>query len=152
METSLFKQKVIDLIRQIPAGKVASYGQIALYAGLPRAAREVGGILKQTKEDLPWWRVVNNAGRISIEGNWEADKGLQKTLLSAEGLAIGDNFTFDIEKYRWIMPESEVRKLQLPSEYIDGIIEKHIGTSSKIKAQKAKPSSKLKVNNLKLFD
>ncbi|MDP3941821.1 MAG: MGMT family protein [bacterium] len=149
---SPFQQKVIDLIRLIPQGKVASYGQIALYAGLPRAAREVGGILKQTKEDLPWWRVVNNEGRISIEGNWEADKGLQKKLLIAENVEVREDFAFDIEKYRWIMPESEVRKLQLPSEYIDRIIEKHIGMSSKIKVQKAKPSSKLKVNNLKLFD
>lgn len=122
---SPFKQKVINLIRLIPEGKVASYGQIALYAGLPRAAREVGGILKETKEDLPWWRVVNNAGRISIEGNWDADKTLQKKLLSAEGVAIGDDFTFDIEKYRWRMQESEVRKLQLPVEYIEKIIQKY---------------------------
>lgn len=125
MEVSPFKQKVIDLIRLIPEGKVASYGQIALYAGLPRAAREVGGILKQTKEDIPWWRVVNNAGRISIEGNWEADKGLQRKLLSAEGIEIREDFTFDIEKYRWRMQESEVRKLQLPVEYIEKIVQKY---------------------------
>lgn len=145
MEVSPFQQKVIDLIRLIPEGKVASYGQIALYAGLPRAAREVGGILKWaggnvkvdpfgklrvnanqgSSIDLPWWRVVNNAGRISIEGNWEADKGLQKKLLSAEGIEIREDFTFDIEKYRWRMQESEVRKLQLPVEYIEKIIEKY---------------------------
>lgn len=123
--TSPFQQKVIALIRLIPAGRVASYGQIALYAGLPRAAREVGGILKQTQEDLPWWRVINNAGRISIEGNWDADKPLQSKLLQAEGIEVSKDFTLDIEKYRWIMPESEVRKLQLPPEYIEKIIAKY---------------------------
>ena len=128
---SPFQQKVIDLIRLIPEGKVASYGQIALYAGLPRAAREVGGILKQTKEDLPWWRVVNNAGRISIEGNWEADKPLQKKLLSAEGIEVREDFTCDIEKYRWVMAEGEVRKLQLSVEYIEKIVEKYTKNSYK---------------------
>jgi methylated-DNA-protein-cysteine methyltransferase-like protein len=125
MNSSPFKQKVIDLVRQVPYGNVASYGQIALYAGLPRAAREVGSILKETKEDLPWWRVVNNAGRISIEGNWEADKPLQAKLLRAEGIEIRDDYSFDIEMVRWRMPEDEVRKLQLPSEYIERIIAKY---------------------------
>lgn len=122
---SPFKQKVIDLVCMIPRGQVASYGQIALYAGMPRAAREVGGTLKETKEDVPWWRVVNNAGRISIEGNWEADKPLQSKLLKAEGIEVRENYTFDMMKYRWIMPKEEVEKLQLPPAYIDKIIAKY---------------------------
>lgn len=124
-EKSAFKQKVIAIIRLIPHGRVASYGQIALYAGLPRAAREVGGILKETQEDLPWWRVLNNAGKISIDGNWNADKPLQSKLLRAEGIEVREDFTLDIKKYRWIMPEEEVRKLQLPDEYIEKILVKY---------------------------
>lgn len=124
---SIFKQKVIDLVLQIPHGKVASYGQIALYAGLPRAAREVGWILNSTegKVDLPWWRVTNNTGYLSIRGTVISDKELQRKLLVAEGIKVMEDFTFDIEKYRWRMPESEVRKLQLPSEYIEKIVEKY---------------------------
>ncbi len=129
---SIFKQKVIDLVRMIPQGKVASYGQIALYAGLPRAAREVGWILNGTegKVDLPWWRVVNNTGYLSIRGPVVSDKELQRKLLRAEGIEVREDFTFGIEKYRWIMPEEEVRKLQLPVEYIEKIIEKYRSTNS----------------------
>ena len=124
MESS-FKHRVIDIIRLIPHGKVASYGQIALYTGLPRAAREVGWILKASKDDMPWWRVLNNSGRISIEGNWEADKGLQRRLLESEGVEVSDDFTLDIEKYRWRITPAEAKKLQLPAEEIDHIIQKY---------------------------
>lgn len=120
-----FKQRVIDIIRLIPHGKVVSYGQIALYAGLPRAAREVGWILKASKDDMPWWRVLNNSGRISIEGNWEADKTLQSKLLSAEDIVVREDFTLDIEKYRWRISEEEAKKLQLPQEEIERIVEKY---------------------------
>jgi methylated-DNA-protein-cysteine methyltransferase-like protein len=124
-DASPFKQRVVEIIRRIPQGLVASYGQIALYAGFPRAAREVGSVLKRTKEDLPWWRVVNNTGRISIEGNWEADKPLQSKLLRAEGVEVREDFSLDIEKHRWRMPEREIRMLQLPEEYITKIITKY---------------------------
>lgn len=122
---SEFQKKVIELIRLIPYGNVASYGQIALYAGMPRAGREVGWTLRQVKEDMPWWRVVNNSGRISIDGNMEADKDLQKKLLEAEGIAIEDDYTFAIEKYRWIMSEEMLMKLQLPEEYIQRVMAKY---------------------------
>lgn len=64
-----FKQKVIDYIRRVPKGRVISYGQAAAFAGNPRAARQVGGILKSLAPDsgVPWWRVINNQGVISIK-------------------------------------------------------------------------------------
>ena len=77
---SPFTEKVVAIVRMIPQGKIASYGQVALYAGLPRAARQVGWVMREVQEDMPWWRVLNNKGRISIEGNWHADKHLQKKL------------------------------------------------------------------------
>jgi len=98
-----FKQLVLHLVSQIPYGKVASYGQIALYAGVPRAARQVGWILNHTtdaKDSLPWWRVVNNSGRISIKGSQYTAYD-QKLRLEAEGIKIAQNFTFNIENYRW---------------------------------------------------
>jgi methylated-DNA-protein-cysteine methyltransferase related protein len=120
-----FKEKVIHVVRMIPYGCVASYGQVALYCGLPRAAREVGWTLKNTSEDVPWWRVVNNAGRISIEGNWEVGKEDQARLLRAEGVELREDFSFDIEKYRWRIHEDEVRRLQLPQEIVRKIVEKY---------------------------
>lgn len=99
-----FKQSVLEQVKQIPYGKVASYGQIALYAGSPRAARQVGWILNKMEESetsLPWWRVVNNSGRISIKGSAYTAID-QKLRLENEGIKIDNDFTFDIKKYRWL--------------------------------------------------
>lgn len=122
---SSFKEKVIQIVRMIPRGKVASYGQVALYCGLPRVAREVGWTLRSMQEDVPWWRVINNAGRVSIEGNFHADKSTQSALLRAEGVEVSEDFTLDIEKYRWRISEEEVKKLQLPEEIIQRVVEKY---------------------------
>ena len=100
-----FRQKVLAVVKKIPHGRVASYGQIALYAGKPRGAREVGWILHSTEMQpqvqIPWWRVINNAGRISIKGSYSNTPDLQRKLLTAEGVEVAKNFDIDIEKYRW---------------------------------------------------
>src|SRR3989344_569206 len=113
---SPFRDRVIAIVRMVPYGKVASYGQIALYAGLPRAAREVGWILNSTEgnEDLPWWRVINNKGLISIKGTKTSDpRSLQKKLLEAEGIVVSDNFEVDMTKYRWKISNEQAKQLQL---------------------------------------
>ncbi len=100
--TTPFKNKVIKVVSKIPYGCVASYGQVALYCGAPRAAREVGWTLNRMEnvDEVPWWRVVNNTGRITIKGSsFSAD--MQRILLRAEGLIISEDFTFNIEEYRW---------------------------------------------------
>ena len=122
---SSFKEKVIQIVKMVPHGKVASYGQVALYCGLPRAAREVGWTLREMQEDMPWWRVVNNSGRISIDGNFHADKPTQKKLLEHEGVIVNDDYTFEIENYRWRISDEEVKKLQLSDEVIQRIILKY---------------------------
>ena len=121
---SPFKQKVIEIIRLVPSGKVVSYGQVAAYAGVPRAAREVGWILNGTEsfDELPWWRVVNNKGFLSIRGNQTADKDIQKKLLEADGIIVSDDYELDMEQYRYHMPIEELKKLQLSSEYIDQLL------------------------------
>jgi methylated-DNA-protein-cysteine methyltransferase-like protein len=98
-----FKQTVLTIIASIPKGKVMSYGQIAAHAGSPRAARQVGGILRASSDSdrLPWWRVLNNEGRITIKGNWFATKELQKSLLEKEGIIVNKDFKLDIERYRF---------------------------------------------------
>lgn len=99
-----FREKVIGFVKSVPKGKVVSYGQVAAAAGSPRAARQVGGILRAAnteKEKLPWWRVLNNKGEISIKGNWEASKELQAQLLKKEGVEVSKEFFLDITKYRY---------------------------------------------------
>lgn len=102
-----FQQKIIEAVKLIPEGKVVSYGQVALYIGMPRGAREVGWALSDMDPDsLPWWRVINNAGRISIKGNNYVDANNQKELLEAEGVQVSDKFEINIETYRFQLPLS----------------------------------------------
>jgi methylated-DNA-protein-cysteine methyltransferase related protein len=120
---SPFTKKVIEIVRLIPAGKVVSYGQIALYIGSPRAARQVGWILRQIGADtsIPWWRVVNQKGRISIKGNFNADRELQKKLLESEGVEITD-FSVDMGKYKFVAGSHFLKKLHLEEKNIDKIV------------------------------
>lgn len=120
---STFKEKVIKVVRMIPQGKVMSYGQVAAYIGVPRAARQVGWTLRsiESSVDLPWWRVINNSGRISIDGNLYNDKHVQRKLLSAEGVTILENFTLDIDQYRFIPSDVQLKKMQLDETYIQSL-------------------------------
>ncbi len=98
-----FREKVIAAVQTVPYGTVVSYGQIALMIGAPRAARQVGWMLNSCEGvvDLPWWRVINNAGRISIKGTKYNDANLQRRLLESEGIPVSDHYELDIEKYRF---------------------------------------------------
>ena len=95
-----FSELVLTIVKSVPKGKVVSYGQVALMADRPRAAREVGWILnQQSDEQTPWWRVINNSGRISIKHS-EISAQQQKELLEKEGIKVSENYIIDIEKYR----------------------------------------------------
>jgi len=101
---SEFSQKVLLEVKNIPEGRVASYGQIALWAGRPRAAREVGWILNQNDDkDIPWWRVVNKDGRITFKGSLLFSPQDQIRALQAEGIKI-HHFQLDINKYGFKKP------------------------------------------------
>lgn len=101
-----FKEKVIKSILSIPEGKVTTYGTIALMAGLPRGGRLVGGILhlQTEKYGLPWQRVINREGFISVSCT-EHQKSLQKALLESEGVDVSDEFMVDLQKFGWWGPE-----------------------------------------------
>jgi methylated-DNA-protein-cysteine methyltransferase-like protein len=96
-----FHQRVIEIIKQIPRGKVATYGQIAVYAGSPRAARQVVRTLHSSsrKEDLPWHRVVNSQGRISLKPGQGYE--IQKTLLMKEGVVFDLQDNIDFDHFLW---------------------------------------------------
>lgn len=123
---SLFKKYVLEIVKKVPYGTVVSYGQVALYAGVPRAARQVGWILNQSEgnTEIPWWRVINNAGRITIKGAKYNDAELQRKLLKSEGVEVDDDFNLDIEKYRFIADEKFFKKLKFDEEYLDVINKK----------------------------
>jgi methylated-DNA-protein-cysteine methyltransferase related protein len=124
---SQFMQKVIIVIRSVPQGKVVSYGQVAVYVGVPRAARQVGWTLRHMEEtvSVPWWRVINNTGRISIQGNIHNDRLLQKKLLEQEGVTVHEDFTLDIEQYRFKADKTLLRAWELPETYREFVLTKY---------------------------
>lgn len=101
-EISPFTAKVIALIKQVPSGKVATYGQIAKLAGKPQGSRGVSWILHSSSKahKLPWQRILNSKGKISFPvGSAEFKK--QKQLLVKEGIEFNDNHEIDLKKFLW---------------------------------------------------
>ncbi|MFT8322443.1 MAG: MGMT family protein [Bacillus sp. (in: firmicutes)] len=94
-----FTSNVIKILRSIPAGKVMTYGQVAKIAGSSRGARQVVRVLHSMsdKYQLPWQRVVNASGKISIQN--EEAKMLQKQLLEEEGMVFEENDQISLKKY-----------------------------------------------------
>jgi methylated-DNA-protein-cysteine methyltransferase-like protein len=100
-----FGHKAIAVIRRIPAGRVATYGQVAALAGSPRAAIIVGQILRHqtASAQLPWQRVINREGRISIN-NIEYPAEAQAELLRAEGVVVKERngtYFIDLKRFQW---------------------------------------------------
>lgn len=99
--TAFFDQ-VHQVVRCIPAGKVATYGQIARLLGQPRAARTVGWALRAAPEgsDLPWQRVINARGTVSF-GAGTPGAELQRALLEAEGIVFDEQGRVDLKVHGW---------------------------------------------------
>ncbi len=99
--TSDFTRDVIKIIKNIPSGKVLTYGRIAKFAGNPQAARQVSWLLHSStkKYNLPWHRVINSLGKISMKSL--DDREYQKRLLEKEGVAFRDNYKIDLKKFLW---------------------------------------------------
>lgn len=95
-----FKDRVIQIVKKIPRGKVTTYGTIATLAGVSRGARLVGGVLHFNIDDTPWHRVINRHGFISTKC-LEHPKKLQKAFLQQEGIEVSADFMVDLKKYGW---------------------------------------------------
>ena len=97
-----FRQAIYDVTRAIPPGKVATYGQIAVLAGQPRAARQVGYAMAALDEDsgVPWQRVVNAQGRISARADGQCEP-LQQILLEEEGVEFDASGRIDLARFGW---------------------------------------------------
>lgn len=99
--TLSFSAKVLYVIKNIPSGRVLSYGRVAALAGDYRASRQVVRILHSSskKHSLPWHRIINSAGKISLPGPDAYYR--QKSLLEAEGVEFSSNDMIDLKKYLW---------------------------------------------------
>ncbi|UCC44783.1 MAG: MGMT family protein [Candidatus Zixiibacteriota bacterium] len=96
-----FHQRAVQVVKKIPRGRVATYGQIAALAGSPRAARQVVRVLNTAseKEKLPWHRVINREGRVVLKPGRGYE--LQKALLKDEGVVFDDNGLVDFDRFLW---------------------------------------------------
>ena len=95
------RRRIHAVVRRIPHGKVATYGQIAALAGLPRHARQVGYAMRDLPQgsDLPWHRVLNARGEVSTRAatGWE---DVQRDLLEQEGIELAGE-RVDLARYGW---------------------------------------------------
>jgi len=78
-----FETDILEIVRSLASGEIATYGEVAAEAGKPGAARAVGSTLRKYGSDVPWWRVVAASGRL-VPGN----EGLQRSHLSEEGVVV----------------------------------------------------------------
>lgn len=95
-----FRLAVERLMSRLPMGKVTTYGDLAVMAGRPRAARIVGGIAHRGSEELPWHRLVNASGGLAT--GYPGGQDVQRQLLEQEGIKCDGNYrVVDFEERRW---------------------------------------------------
>lgn len=106
-----FFEKVYGVVRQIPQGRVTSYGAIARYLGAAGSARMVGWALNSshTKEDVPAQRVVNRMGMLTGKHHFSGSNAMQ-LLLEAEGVRVRENRVVEFKRLFWD-PAEELREL-----------------------------------------
>lgn len=117
-----FNRKVWDVVRQVPAGKVTTYGFIAELIPPPAGmevsdyrawgARWVGGAMAACPADVPWQRVVNAQGKISLRPGGGGQE--QHDLLEAEGVEFSSAERIDLKKYAWEGPDETWQQGTLP--------------------------------------
>jgi methylated-DNA-protein-cysteine methyltransferase-like protein len=103
-------ERIYAVVRRIPKGRVATYGQVAELAGLPRAARQVGYAMAALRPEtrVPWQRVVNARGEVSPRAEPGAD-ALQRRLLEREGVRFDAGGRVALARYGWEPRESTPR-------------------------------------------
>lgn len=94
-----FASRVLAVVRRIPVGRVATYGEVAALAGRPRAARAVGNVMRGcSRPDVPCHRVIAAGGRLGGYGGLEA---MKRALLAAEGVTVSGSRVRDLARVRW---------------------------------------------------
>jgi methylated-DNA-protein-cysteine methyltransferase-like protein len=92
--------RILAVVRRIPRGRVATYGQVAALAGFPRQPRLAGYALRHSDATVPWHRVVNAWGRISTRADTESAR-VQRILLVGEGVRFSAGGELDLARYGW---------------------------------------------------
>ena len=101
-------QLILQVVALIPYGKVATYGQVAKMAGLPKHARLVGRVLQQVEDKhLPWYRVINSQGKISLSKLDAQGDNLQIIKLQAENIVVNAG-KINLKLYQW---DGEISKV-----------------------------------------
>jgi methylated-DNA-protein-cysteine methyltransferase-like protein len=123
-----FQMRVLDIVRAIPRGKVLTYGQVALLAGAPRSARQVGRILytwgrtigtaggRGRAARIPWQRVINRFGGLSTYKIGSGHE--QRVLLEAEGVEFLADGTVNLARHQWRPNPRLIAELELPEEVV----------------------------------
>lgn len=114
-DQAVFDQTVWEIVRQVPRGKVATYGQVAALISPPGemnlkdfsafGARWVGSSMARCPSDVPWQRVINAQGKISTRG--AGGESPQRELLEEEGVVFDERGRVDLARYRWSGPSAE---------------------------------------------
>lgn len=109
---TVYFELVWELVRQIPAGKVSTYGRIAAFLPAPagmserayqvRGARMVGGAMAACPADVPWQRVINSQGKVSLRKSGGGEQ--QRTMLESEGIKFNESERVDLSVYAWEGP------------------------------------------------
>lgn len=110
-----YYERVWDLVRMIPVGKISTYGRLAGYLPPPagmsergyrvRGARMVGGAMAACPSDVPWQRVINSQGKVSQRKSGGGEQ--QRILLESEGIVFDDREQVDLSLYIWEGPSPE---------------------------------------------
>jgi methylated-DNA-protein-cysteine methyltransferase-like protein len=107
-----YRERVYALVRQIPKGRVMTYGQIAGILGEGYTARTVGYVMHGAGDDVPWQRVINSQGKCST-GRLTIPMNLQQEILESEGVKFNAAGKCDLNEYQWypkgFEPEEEIQ-------------------------------------------
>ncbi|MEP7066896.1 MAG: methylated-DNA--[protein]-cysteine S-methyltransferase [Gemmatimonadota bacterium] len=97
------RQRIYEQVRKVPRGKVATYGQIAELAGLEGQARQVGYAMAAvpSSSTVPWHRVINAQGRVSMRAAGPGSTIIQQQLLEREGVVFDDGGRVSLARFRW---------------------------------------------------
>lgn len=110
-----YQQRVYEIVREIPAGKVMTYGQIAEMLGEGYTARTVGYVMHAADtENVPWQRVINSQGACST-GKMTLPVNLQQKMLEEEGVKFDQKGRCDLNIYRWFPEDFEQKGDEQPS-------------------------------------
>jgi len=110
-----YREKVYKIVREIPSGRVMTYGQIADILGAGYTARTIGYVMHAAEtENVPWQRVINSQGSCSTSKLF-LPYNVQQKMLEDEGVAFSDKGKCDLEKYRWFPEGYEPEADEQPS-------------------------------------